>query len=87
MMPERINAPGPVLVIAYAPEIAPPTVKLPVNCVLMPTCNARLPSNVTAPVPKFKLFEPMNVKSLDQVCGLTFVNDVAVEASKPTGEP
>ena len=52
------------------PPIPPPTVSVPL---LMVTSRAAVavPDSVTAPVPRFRSFEPTNVKSPAQACGLS----------------
>ena len=66
--PPKTNVPAPSLVIEPEPEIAPPNVK-----VFAVTVATPLPVKVTAPVPRFKFLEPVNVKSPSQPMGLLFV--------------
>ena len=59
------------------PPIPPPTVSVPL---LMVTSRAAVavPDSVTAPVPRFRSFEPTNVKSPAQACGLFVVSVTGV---------
>ena len=57
LLPERTKAPLPALVILKPPLIIPPSVNVPVVTVTV----GDAPS-VTAPVPRFKLEEPVKVK-------------------------
>ena len=61
----------------------PPMVRAPVVWAFMPTWTVRLPARVTAPVPVFREFVPMNVKSLPIVIAPVEVS-VVPAPSKPT---
>ncbi len=60
--PLKARVPAPALVRLNAPEIMPPSVSVLAIAVTM-----LLAPKVTAPVPKFRLFAPLNVKSPPQV--------------------
>ena len=66
MAPFKTRAPAPAFVrVEDEPVTEPPTVR-----VLAETVAVRLPVRVTAPVPRFRLFVPVKVKSPVQACAL-----------------
>ena len=75
LLPDRTNVPAPCLMIAWAPPpIVPPSVK--VSAVTVTVADA---FKVTAPVPRFKLEEPVKVKLPAQICALLLM-DVVIAA-------
>ena len=72
--PFKTRLPAPAFVrVEDEPVTRPPTVS-----VLPETVSVRLPVRVTAPVPRFRLFVPVKVKSPVQACAL-FPESVTVE--------
>ena len=77
LLPERVNRPAPALVRVPLPVMAPPTVRVLAAVELV---MVRLLFIVTAPVPRFRLLEPVKVKFPSQTCGLFAVRVIALGA-------
>ena len=57
LVPESVNAPDPAFVSLKPPLTTPPSVNVLAEVVMVVAA-----ANAVAPVPKFKLFVPVNVK-------------------------